>query len=265
MTKLIAFLYIEFFQLILKKNVFSIHVILLSIFFLTYYPNVQAGLQLDKVITYFEADKLRRQDILVTNTDKEKLFLETEIFKVENPGAETEERIKITDPDKFQLLATPDKNIIPPGGRKTVRLLHLTPPPKTEEVYRVTFRPVLGKLQATDSAVKIIIAYQVLVFIRPVKPFIAVSSKIQGQKITFTNKGNINVVLRNGRYCPAGVRSKKSHKKQQQGCKALNESHRIYAGQNWTLTLTELTKNDRGLVEYGLFDGKNEVTKQFPL
>ena len=109
-----------------------------------------AGVQLDRVIVYFDADKLPRQDILVTNPDQEPLYLETEIFKVENPGASNEERVRITDPDKMQLLATPGKSIVAPGGRKTVRLVSLNPAPKVEEVYRITFRPVVGELEATQ-------------------------------------------------------------------------------------------------------------------
>ena len=244
---------------------YRVHFFILSLLFTGLGDTASATMQLDRVITYFDADKLPRQDILVTNPDKEKLFLETEVLKVNFPGASNEERIKITDPDKVQLLVTPDKSIVPPGGRKTVRLLHLDKPPAVEEVYRVTFKPVVGKLEATESAVKILVAYQVLVFIRPKNPIVNVSGKAKDREITFINKGNINVVLRNGRYCPAGVSIKASRKKKQQHCKEFSESNRIYAGESWTMEIPDHAKPRKGFIEYGLFDGKKELTRQFAL
>ncbi len=224
-----------------------------------------AGVQLDRMIVYFDADKLPRQDILVTNPDKEPLYLETEIFKVMNPGAENEERVRITDPDKMQLLATPGKSIVAPSSRRTVRLVSLNPAPKTEEVYRITFRPVVGELEATQTAVKILVAYQVLAFIRPDKPFYEVTAKIKGHDIIFNNSGNMNVVLRNGRVCPKNVSQSASWETKKEKCTELKEGSRIYAGQSWTFSLPELQKSKGGFVEYGQFDGVNEAAKQFPL
>ena len=222
-----------------------------------------AGVQLDRMIVYFDADKLPRQDILVTNPDKENLYLETEIFKVENPGAPNEERVRVTDPDKMQLLATPGKAIVAPGGRRTIRLLSLNPAPKTEEVYRITFRPVVGELEATQTAVKILVAYQVLAFIRPENPFFDVSAKSKGREVTFSNTGNMNVVLRNGLFCPKGVSQRASRATKDEQCSKLDEGSRIYAGQSWTLTLPEQYQTKGGFVEYGLFDGANEKAQQF--
>lgn len=224
-----------------------------------------AGVQLDRMIVYFDADKLPRQDILVTNPDKENLYLETEIFKVENPGAENEQRIRITDPDKMQLLATPGKAIVAPGGHRTVRLVSLNPAPKVEEVYRITFRPVVGDLEATQTAVKVLVAYQVLAFIRPDKPFFDVTAQTKGSDITFSNNGNVNVVLRNGRYCPKGISQNASFATKQEKCFQLDDGSRIYAGQSWKLALPEQYTGKKGFIEYGLFDGANEVAKQFSL
>ncbi|WP_281647252.1 fimbria/pilus periplasmic chaperone [Parendozoicomonas sp. Alg238-R29] len=237
----------------------------LSAFSLLFASSAFSGVQLDRMIVYFDADKLPRQDILVTNPDKENLYLETEIFKVENPGTENEERVRITDPDKMQLLATPGKSIVAPGGRKTVRLVSLNPAPKVEEVYRITFRPVVGELEATQTAVKILVAYQVLAFIRPENPYFEVSAKSKGSEMTFSNSGNINVVLRNGLFCPKGVSQKASRETKQEKCSELEEGSRVYAGQSWTLQLPGEFQNKKGFVEYGLFDGQNEQTQQFPL
>ncbi len=212
--------------------------------------SLHASMSLDKMIVYFDPGQPPRQDIMVSNPDPENLYLQTEVYKVVNPGRENEERIRITDPDKLKLLATPQKAIIPPNGRKTVRLVSLETPNAKEEVYRVTFRPVVGDIQATQTAIKLLIAYQALVFIRPANPKYDVVAEWKDNKIVFTNRGNMNAVLRNGKFCTS---------KKDDSCSPLSEGTRLYAGQSWTLELPD----SKGYVRYGLFDGQFEKTKTF--
>lgn len=213
-------------------------------------PLLYASMSLDKMVVYFEPGQPPRQDIMVSNPDPENLYLQTEVYKVINPGGENEERIRITDPDKLKLLATPQKAVIPPNGRKTVRLVSLETPGTDEAVYRVTFRPVVGDVKATQTAIKLLIAYQALVFIRPANPKYDIVAKWKDNKIVFTNKGNMNAVLRNGQFCTS---------KKDVSCKPLSESTRLYAGQSWTLELPDT----KGYVRYGLFDGRFEKTRTF--
>lgn len=215
-----------------------------------------ANMSLDRMIVYFDPDKAPRQDIVVTNPDRENLYLQTEVYKVNNPGSDKEERIRITDPASLKLLATPQRAILPPSSRKTVRLVSLETPKDKEVVYRVTFKPVTGDLQATQNAIKILIAYQALVFIRPKNPEYKVTAKTDKETITFTNSGNINVLLRNGRYCSSSKEG---------SCTDLEIGNRIYAGESWKLTLPEKAKPGKGFIQYGLFDGINEEVKKFPL
>lgn len=79
-----------------------------------------ASMSLDRVIVYFKPDQLPRQDVVASNPDSENLYLQTEVYKVLNPGTEQEERIRVSDPSQVKLLATPGKAIIPPNGRKSV-------------------------------------------------------------------------------------------------------------------------------------------------
>ncbi len=209
-----------------------------------------AALSLDRMIVYFDPDKTPRQDIIVSNPDPETLYLQTEIFEVRNPGSEDEDRVKITDPAKLKLLTTPNKAIIPPNGRKTVRLVSLEKPTDKELVYRVTFKPVVGDLEASQTAIKLLIAYQTLIFIRPDNPKYDVSAKQKGNQLVFTNKGNINAVLRNGQYCTS---------KKDDSCKSLSETTRIYAGESWTLDIP----SDAVRVKYGMFDGAFEKSQEF--
>ena len=83
-----------------------------------------ATMSLDRMIVYFKPNQLPRQDVVVSNPDKENLYLQTEVYNVVNPGTQQEERIRVTDPKDIKLLATPGKAIIPPnfkiGSAKTV-------------------------------------------------------------------------------------------------------------------------------------------------
>ena len=217
---------------------------------LLFSASASAALSLDRMIVYFDPNKQPRQDIVVTNPDKETLYLQTEVYEVKNPGAENEERIKVTDPAKLKLLTTPNKAIIPANGRKTVRLVSLEKPTKNELVYRVTFKPVVGDLEATQTAIKLLIAYQTLVFIRPDNPAYDVSAKQKGSQLVFTNSGNINAVMRNGRYCTTN---------KDDSCKPISSTTRLYAGQSWTLDIPP----EAVRVKYGLFDGAFEKMQEF--
>ena len=218
--------------------------------------SAMASMSLDRMIVYFKPDQLPRQDIVVTNPDPENLYLQTEVYKVEKPGTAEEKRVRIIDPANLKLLATPNKSIVTPNSRKTIRLVSLETPTKDELVYRVTFKPVVGDLEAKQTAIKLLVAYQALVFIRPKNPAYNVTTKQTEQTMTFTNTGNINVVLRSGRYCTSD---------KQESCSDIEIGTRIYAGGSWTMGLPEGAKKGRGYIQYGLFDGEFEETQKFPL
>lgn len=223
---------------------------LLIIISVMFSANIYASMSLDKMIVYFDTNKQPRQDIIVTNPDKDTLYLETEVYEIKNPGAQNEERVKVTDPAQLKLLTTPNKAIIPANSRKTIRLVSLEKPKGNESVYRVTFKPVIGNLKADQTEIKLLIAYQALVFVRPDNPEYNVSVKQKGNQIIFTNTGNINVVMRNGRSCTTDKNN---------SCRAIKKTTRLYAGQSWTLDIP----SEAVRVKYGLFDGAFEKTQQF--
>ena len=215
-----------------------------------------AALSLDRIIVYFEPDELPRQDMLVTNPDPENLYLQTEVYNVINPGTDKEEQVLATDPSQIKLLATPAKSVIPPNSRKTVRLVSLEKPKDKEAVYRVTFRPVVGEQEATQSGVKILIAYQALIFVRPDNPAYNVSARVEGDRVVFSNSGNMHAVLRNGQYC---------QNDNPESCTPLADTGRVYARESWTMPLPEGAAKGKGYIDYGLFDGEFEETQRFTL
>ncbi|WP_087107491.1 hypothetical protein [Parendozoicomonas haliclonae] len=214
-----------------------------------------ASMNVSPIVIYFRSDQPPRQDVTVSNPDAEVLYLETEIYRVENPGTEQEENVRITTPAEMKLLATPNKAVIPSGNLKSIRLLSLETP-SVEKVYRVTFRPVIGDIKANRTAVKILIAYQALVFVQPEKPFWQVSASIQNRQLQLTNTGNINVIIRKPRYCPGT---------NDNDCIDLEKGRRIYSGQSWSTPLPADIPVDKGTIKYGVYEGNQETTKTLKL
>ncbi len=209
---------------------------------------VQADMSLDRSILIFDAHGTPRQDVEITNTGSENLYLETEILRVSNPGTEAETRERVLDPDAIDLLVTPARLIVPPGARRLLRVVNLGDPAEVDHIYRINVRPVVGPVEADTTAVKVIIAYQLLVILRPSDPQPELTWDRQGRSITFTNNGNTNVLLFNGVQCPPDGGD----------CIELNAAQRLYAGNSWTLELPY-----DGSVEFTTGVGQRNVRQRF--
>lgn len=194
------------------------------------YSSLSANMVLSEAIIHFEPGKPLRKDIEVENPSSENLYIEITPTVVEQPGTESEKRVSITDPRESGLLVTPNKLVIPPGGRKLVRLVSLLPLGEKERVYRVTFKPVVGDLEAEQIGVKILVGYEVLVLMQPATPEPNLIATHTGTSLAFENKGNTNVLLREGKQCPDGAA------KDSEDCKRLN-GKRLYPGNSWSIDL----------------------------
>lgn len=208
---------------------------------------------LDRMIVYFEPGKAPRQDIRVSNIGSGNLYLQTEVYKVLNPGSDNEERVRLTDPDEMKLLTTPQKSIVKPRGQRTVRVVSLETPKDQEAVYRITFRPVTADAEASGNGIQLLVAYQTLIFVRPENPVYQVIAKREKDKVIFTNTGNSNVIMRNGEQCEGS--SKESE------CIEITTGGRLYAGQNLTLDLP----GKGSLVKFGVYNGTRETVQEFRL
>lgn len=191
---------------------------------------LSANMVLSEAIIHFEPGKPLRKDIEVENPSSENLYIEITPAVVEQPGTEDEQRIAISDPRESGLLVTPNKLVVPPGGRKLVRLVSLKPLEDKERVYRVTFKPVVGDLEAEQIGVKILVGYEVLVLMQPAVPEPNLVATRSGNSLSFKNNGNTNVLLREGKQCPDGVSN------DSEDCKRLN-GKRLYPGNSWSVNL----------------------------
>jgi len=185
---------------------------------------------LSEAIVHFEPGKPLRKDIEVENPGAENLYIEITPAVVSEPGTTNEQRESITDPRESGLLVTPSKLVIPPGGRKLVRLVSLEPLGKEERVYRVTFKPVVGDVESEHIGIKVLIGYEVLVLMQPAIPDPNLVTQRNGKTLSFENKGNTNVLLREGKQCPDGV-ARDSEK-----CTSVR-GKRLYPGNSWSVDL----------------------------
>lgn len=187
----------------------------------------QADMSLDRSILVFDTGSAPRQDVEITNSGAENLYLETEILLVTAPGTEQETREQVLDPEAIELLVTPARMIVPPGARRLLRVVYLGEPPEVDRIYRVNVRPVVGPVEAEATAVKVIVAYQLLIIIRPEDPQPELVWQREGRQLEFSNRGNSNILLFNGVQCPPTGGD----------CVDLNTARRLYAGNDWSLEL----------------------------
>jgi len=221
------------------KTSFSIHnltartlfLVLCTLFFMN---PANAVMQLSDSIVFFEPGKPSRHDITVFNPDDEDLYVKVELLEVKNPGLPNEKQIAVTNPDEISLLITPNKLLIPAHGQKSIRLINVKPHGKTERVFRATATPVTGKAVATQSGIKLMIAYGILIFVQPEKPNGELVVTRTGTKFHVKNIGNTNTVLTKGKQCSGSQGNKKN--KEKNDCLEL-QSKRLYAGEEWTQDL----------------------------
>lgn len=186
-----------------------------------------ADMYVDRSIVIFETGTQPRQDVKVSNSGEDVMYVQVDVFQVNNPGEDSEERIKINDPKLIKLIATPNKLIIPPGGQKLVRIVNLDKKNDVERVYRINITPIVAPLEEETSQLRIIVAYQVLAIIQPNDPLSKLEITRKGNKIIFRNQGSTNVLLSDGNQCNPG---------NPEDCKDL-ASRRLYAGNTWQLDL----------------------------
>ncbi len=201
--------------------------------FLLLFSGTQAmgNMVLSNVIVHFEPGEPNRQDVEISNTGEEPMYVEIEPTMVLSPGTEQEDRSPITDPRKAGLLVTPNKLILPPGATKVIRLVKLGPSFE-EKIYRIAARPVAGDLQDTQqSGVKVLVGYEILAIVYPNNPQPDLQASRLGNKLVVANHGNTNVLLREGYQCELPDQPRED-------CTPL-PGKRMYPGNEWTLDLPE--------------------------
>ena len=188
-------------------------------------PPASAQIALNRIILDFSGEQ-SRQDIEIVNNGEDTAFIVVEPARIEQPGSTEEQRITARDPNELGLLVTPNRLVLEPGERKLVRIAVIEPAAVVDRIYRVTVKPVLGEVRATETSLKLLVGYDVLVIVRPGGAAPDLNFQRQGRRVIVTNNGNTNALLSEGRQCdPSGG-----------NCTDL-PSKRLYAGARWELEL----------------------------
>jgi P pilus assembly chaperone PapD len=186
----------------------------------------RADMTLSKVVVDFTSARPPRDDIEIVNAGEDILYVSIEPAEIVDPGGPNQRRVANPDPRQLGLLVSPKRVVLGPAERKVVRLSLLERPGERDRIYRVTIKPVVGELVARQSALKVVVGYDVLVIARPpnAQPLLELSRN--GDIVEIRNAGNTNALLFNGRQCDDA----------QVECAEL-PSRRIYAGGAWQFEL----------------------------
>lgn len=207
-----------------------------------------ADIFVDRAIVRLAADQPPREDIKVINNGSEPGYVQVDVLEVRNPGTAQEERVKITDPEELKLIANPSKLMIPPNSQKLVRIVNLAPAGEEERIYRVNVTPVLPPLeQDADSVVRVVVAYQLLVIVDPLKPVEQVDVSRQRYQLTINNTGNTNVLFSDAKQCD-----------ENDDCVEI-PAHRVYPGNKWVV---DLERDAPVVFKLTSFNGVREVRSQ---
>jgi P pilus assembly chaperone PapD len=207
----------------------------------------QAGIVLSQAVVDITPKAPLAQDIEVWNDGSDVTYVVAQPFEITSPGLPGEKREPVEDPAVGGLLVTPQKMILQPGERKIVRIAAVTPRGQNDRVWRVTIKPVAGPVSAPESALKLLLGYDVLVISRPQTLQPNVAGERNGSTLTIRNTGNTNAELYEGKLCPPGGSA----------CSAL-PSRRIYPGQTWVQTLAS-----GGTVSYRVATAGDSKVQQF--
>ncbi len=167
--------------------------------------SAHAAMVVDRIFINFSADGPPRQDVSIINPDEDPLYVQVEVLEVRHPGTEHEQREVIRDPESIGFIATPNRLTVPPGGRRTVRLVNLDGHGDKERVYRVNLNPVAAPFEADSTVIRVLVGYQLLVFVEPRQTLVDMKGYRDGKTLHLHNTGNVNIRLYNGKQCPAGA------------------------------------------------------------
>jgi P pilus assembly chaperone PapD len=181
-----------------------------------------AEMVLSQVIVDLMPGKPPRDDIEVWNDGAERMYVAAEPFEIVGAGTPAERRVAVREPEAAGLLVSPQRLVLAPGERRTIRIAAIGDRPAADKVFRVAIKPVAGAVSAEASALKVFVGYDTLVIVRPARFEGDLAAARSGRTLTLTNAGNTAQELFDGKQCDATGAD----------CRAL-PAKRLYPGAEW--------------------------------
>jgi P pilus assembly chaperone PapD len=185
-----------------------------------------AEMVLSQVIVDLLPGKPPREDIEVWNAGDERMYVLAEPFEIRGSGTPDEQRTPAGQPEEAGLLVSPQRLVLEPGERRTIRVAAIGARPASDRVYRIAIRPVAGTISAEASALKVFVGYDVLALVRPERFTGDVEAQRSGRILVLRNEGNTAQELFDGQQCDSGGNN----------CQVL-PAKRLYPGAAWEQTL----------------------------
>jgi P pilus assembly chaperone PapD len=186
-----------------------------------------AELAVSQLIVELKPDATRAADIEIYNDSDDRNFVSVEPREIIGAGLDGEKAISSPDPEKLGLLVSPTRLVIEPHQRRRLRIATIGPLPSQERVYRVTVKPVLGDVTGSETGLKLVVGYDLLVLVRPPASKRDVLVSRTAGTLTVVNRGNASVELAEGKQCDVNGSI----------CQPLL-SKRLYAGATWRQPLS---------------------------
>jgi P pilus assembly chaperone PapD len=183
----------------------------------------RAELLVSQLVVELSPGEHRRADVEIVNSGPDRIFVSAEPREIVGAGTAAESTRVDPDPEKLGLLVSPARMILDPGQRKLLRIASIATGAR-ERIYRVTVKPVVGKLESEASGLKVLVGYDMLVIVRPPDPSPHVSGTRGAGGLTLKNDGNVSVELDEGKACDLAMKS----------CESL-PGGRLYAGATKTI------------------------------
>lgn len=206
-----------------------------------------AEMVLSQVIIDLLPDKPPRDDIEVWNDGPDRLYVSAEPFEIRAPGTPDEQRVPAGPPDESGILVSPQRLVLAPGERRTIRVAAIGERPRSDRVYRVAIKPVAGPVSADTTALKVFVGYDALVLVRPEQFTGDVEGERKGRTLVLRNVGNAAQELFDGRQCDSAGND----------CRPL-PAKRLYPGAEWEQALPFETR-----VSYKASIGSSIRTREF--
>lgn len=156
---------------------------------------------------YFDSNKQEKKTVQVINVDvNTTTYFDVKINEVKNLGQMNDEYLEVvTNPEIGGLIATPSKSILREGEKsRAISIINLNTSLDKERAYRVDVTPIISGVdlkQEDIKGVKMLLGYDVLVYVQPDNPTFAHQARIENDRLYISNLGNSHFNVGNIEAC----------------------------------------------------------------
>lgn len=178
---------------------------LLSLLTAASFNSLATEINIDKSIVTFLGNAAEKKTITVFNRSSDRpAYIKATVKEVLEPHKGTKSKMLYHDtPKEAGLFVTPSRQIINAESDEVVSIINVNKNINKERVYRVDITPFISDLETVDPGqkVKILIAYDVLVYVQPSEPLFLFEHAFDNDSIYIKNTGNTHFTVKDSKAC----------------------------------------------------------------